>query len=96
MFPIKLYLCDPNGNDVSASSIVLHATAVISISEFSGPPEAPGNANPDSDFRYDSTQGPSGGYIFNLSTQGLAAGTYSLQFHAGNDPVVHSVNFGVN
>jgi hypothetical protein len=28
-----------------------------------------GNANPDNNFRYDSTLGPSGGYIFNLSTK---------------------------
>jgi hypothetical protein len=93
--PIKLYLCDLSGNDVSASTIVVHATQITSVSGFSGPPEAPGNANPDSDFRYDITQGPSGGYIYNLSTKGLASGTYSMNFTAGNDPTVHLVSFGV-
>ena len=94
-FPIKLYLCDANGNDVSSSTIVVHATAVTNVSGYAGPVESPGNAYPDNDFRYDSTQGPTGGYTFNLGTTGLVTGTYSLQFKAGADPTTHSVNFGV-
>jgi hypothetical protein len=69
-------------NDLSALAIVVHATSVIAVSGFSGTPDAPGNANPDNDFRFDATLGPSGGYIFNLSTGGLASGTYSSQFTA--------------
>jgi len=42
-----------------------------------------GNANPDSDFRFDPTLGTSGGYIFNLKTTGLTTGTYNLYFTAG-------------
>jgi hypothetical protein len=95
-FPIKLQLCDGNGNDISSSAIIVHATSVIAVSGFSGTPDSPGNANPDTDFRFDATLGTSGGYIFNLSTGGLAAGSYSLQFVAGSDPITHSVNFGVN
>jgi len=95
-FPIKLQLCDTNGNDLSASVIVVHATSVTAISGVPGTLDAPGNANPDNDFRFDATLGPTGGYIFNLSTGGLASGTYSLQFTAGSDPVTHTVNFGVN
>jgi hypothetical protein len=95
-FPIKLQLCDADGNDLSSSAIVVHAPSVSAVSGFSGTPDSPGNANPDSDFRFDPTLGANGGYIFNLSTGGLTPGTYSLQFTAGNDPVAHSVNFGVN
>jgi len=95
VIPIKLYLCDVNGNDISSSSIVVHATQITAVSGYSGDVEAAGNANPDNDFRYDPTQGPSGGYIFNLKTSGLAAGTYSLSFNATGDPVTHSVSFGV-
>ncbi len=95
-FPIKLQLCDANGNDLSSSVIVVHALSVSAVSGFSGTPDSPGNANPDNDFRFDPTLGSSGGYIFNLSTGGLASGTYNLQLIAGNDPVTHSVNFGVN
>jgi len=60
-----------------------------------GEPEDVGNANPDLDFRFDSPQGPAGGYIFNLKTSGLGSGTYSLQFTAGSDPNGHAVSFGV-
>jgi hypothetical protein len=95
VFPIKVELCDASGNDLSSGAIVMHATAIDMVSGYVGVPESPGNANPDSDFRYDSTLGTSGGYIFNLSTSGLAAGTYSLQFTAAGDPVMHTVNFGV-
>lgn len=95
-FPIKLRLCDINGNDLSSPAIVVHAVTVTAVSGFSGTPDAPGNANPDNDFRFDATLGPTGGYIFNLSTGGLASGTYSLQFIAGSDPATHSVNFGVD
>ena len=94
-FPIKLTVCDGHGVDVSSSSLVLHATAVTAISGFSGTPDSAGNANPDSDFRFDGKLGATGGYIFNLGTGGLAAGTYSLQFIVGNDPVTHAVLFGV-
>jgi hypothetical protein len=95
-FPIKLQLCDADGDDVSSPMIVVHASSLSAVSGFSGTPDAPGNANPDNDFRFDATLGPTGGYIFNLSTGGLASGTYSLQFIAGTDPITHSVNFGVN
>jgi hypothetical protein len=95
-FPIKLYLCDTNGSDLSSTAIVLHAVAVTMISGFVGLPESAGNANPDNDFRFDGSQGPTGGYIFNLKTSGLGSGTYSLQFTVSGDPVTHTVNFGVS
>jgi Bacterial Ig-like domain (group 3)/Beta-propeller repeat len=94
-FPIKLQLVDANGVDVSSPAIVLHATQITNISGFEGSPQSPGDSNPDSDFRFDSSLGPTGGYIFNLSTSGLASGTYSLNFTAGADPAMHSVTFGV-
>jgi hypothetical protein len=93
--PIKLYLCDANGKDVSSPSIVLHATKLVGVSGYSGSPESPGNSNPDNDFVFDSTLGTTGGYHFNLKTTGLASGTYSLLFVVTNDPVTHSVTFGV-
>ena len=45
-----------------------------------------GNANPDYTFRYDPTLGGTGGgYIFNLTTKGLASDQYVLSFYFGND-----------
>jgi hypothetical protein len=96
VIPIKLELCNFNGNDVSASAITVHATGVVLVSTNApGTLESVGNANPDNDFRFDSTLGPTGGYIFNLSTQGLATGTYQLSFTASGDPTQHSVQFQV-
>ena len=96
VIPIKLELCDANGNDLSTSSIIVHATGVVLVSANTpGTLESAGNANPDNDFRFDSTLGSGGGYIFNLSTGGLGTGTYNLQFTAGSDTVPHAAQFEV-
>jgi N-acetylneuraminic acid mutarotase len=95
VIPIKMYLCDASGNDVSETSIVAHATSVTVVSANApGSLEDAGNANPDDDFRFDSTLGPSGGYIFNLQTSGMS-GTYNLNFVAGSDPTTHNLQFEV-
>jgi len=94
--PLKLQLCDASNSDVSNSSVVLHATSLVQIgTNSSGVIQASGKANPDNDFRFDSTLGPTGGYIFNLSTKGLATGSYLLSFTAGSDPVAHTLTFQV-
>jgi predicted extracellular nuclease len=90
-YPIKLQLCDINGNNVSSSSTVLHALGVGQISSTSyGDVISAGEANPDNNFRFDD-----GKYIYNLKTTGLTTGVYNLYFTAGSDPVVHTVQFQV-
>jgi hypothetical protein len=92
-YPIKLQLCDASGNNLSSSSVLVHAVSVARIS--SNTPtvlDDTGNANPDFDFRYDASLA---GYIFNLSTKGYTTGTYSLNFIAGSDPAQHSALFAV-
>jgi hypothetical protein len=92
-YPIKLQLCDATGNNLSSSSITVHAVSVTRISmNTSATPDDTGNANPDADFRYDATLA---GYIFNLSTTGYPTGTYTLNFTASKDPTVHSAQFAV-
>jgi len=92
-YPIKIQLCDSNGDNMSSPSIVVHAVSVTRTST-----NAPmvlddtGNANPDFDFRYDAALN---GYIFNLSTKGDGTGTYNLNFTAGADPTTHSAAFAV-
>lgn len=92
-YPIKIQLCDADGDNLSSSSITVHAVSAMRVSD-----NAPatlddtGNANPDFDFRYDATLQ---GYIFNLSTKGYTTGTYTLNFTAGIDPDVHSASFGI-
>jgi hypothetical protein len=94
--PIKLDLCDLNGVDLSAVGIAVHATGVVMVSSSATEVlQDAGNSNPDDDFRFDSTLGMTGGYIFNLQTKGYPAGTFNLQFTAGNDPTTHVTSFQV-
>jgi hypothetical protein len=104
--PIKFYLCDADGNDVSSSGIVVEATSLQNQdSQAAGTLEDSGHANsPDNNFRYDATLGPSGGYIFNLSTKSpspargpstsLGTGTWVLYFSVGGVSG-YSVHFDV-
>jgi hypothetical protein len=94
--PIKVELCNAGAADLSTAAIVVTATGVTRVStSAAGALEASGNANPDNNFRFDSTLGSGGGYIYNLSTKGLGTGTYALTFRATNDPVAHIVQFQV-
>ena len=80
--PIKLQLCDANGQNLSSAAIVVKATEPLT--KLDGTPssvEDSGSANsPDDNFRYDPTLGGTGGYIYNLSTTGLSSGTWRLSF----------------
>jgi hypothetical protein len=90
-YPIKIQLCDINGNNVSSATTVLHATNVQQVStSIMGDVITSGGANEDNNFRFDN-----GYYILNLKTTGLSTGTYKLYFTAGDDPVLHSVEFQV-
>lgn len=92
-YPIKLRLCDASGANVSSSNLSVTAVGAFQASNSAPAPlDDSGSANPDMNFRYDATLG---GYIFNLSLNGYASGTYYLQFRAGNDPTVHSAQFQV-
>ena len=81
---VKFFLCDISGNDVSGSGVVVQATQLRKLdNSASATPEDSGYANsPDNNFHYDGTLGPSGGYIFNLSTKSpspaMGAGTTAL------------------
>ena len=89
--PIKLELVDALGANRSASNVVVTAVSVVRVSDdTSGALASPGDSNPDLNFRYQSA-----GYHFNLKTSGYAPGTYRLNFRAGSDPVVHTVQFKV-
>ena len=93
VLPVKLALTDANGADISSADIAVTATSLVDSNGNAVPLNAAGNANPNDLFRYDSTLG---GYIFNLDTKGLAAGTYTLYYTVGNDPTRHSLTFVVD
>jgi hypothetical protein len=95
-YPIKIQLCDINGANVSSAGVTVTAVSVGLVSSaITGDPIDAGDANPDNNFRFDPTLGGTGGYIYNLSTTGLATGAYNLYFTAGNDPLQHSAGFRV-
>ena len=84
--PIKLQLLS-GGVNLSSPSLVVHAVALVKVSGTASDQilNDAGNANPDFDFRYDTSLA---GYIFNLKTTGLTTGTYNLIFtvNALGDP----------
>ena len=89
--PIRLQLSNDSGGNVSSASLVLNAVKIVQTSSnASSDVMASGNANPDNNFRFDGSA-----YIFNLSTKGLATGTYQLQFTVTGDSATHSVSFQV-
>lgn len=94
--PIKIQLCDSNRNNISSASIVVNATGLVRVStNTSSDVQDSGNANPDSNFRFDAGLGGTGGYIFNLKTSALLSGTYQLSFTASNSSVTYKVEFQV-
>ncbi|HEX6732783.1 MAG TPA: endonuclease/exonuclease/phosphatase family protein, partial [Pyrinomonadaceae bacterium] len=96
VYPLKIQLCDINGTNVSSAGTVVHAVGVALTSTTTvGEVEGSGNANPDNDFRFDPALGGTGGYVYNLKTAGLSPGTYNLYFNAGDDPVLHTLQFQV-
>jgi len=94
--PVKLQLCNSSGDDLASPSRILHATGITQEStQVSGPVDDAGNANPDSDFRFESSLGPTGGYIFNLKTSGLTTGSYRLNFTVTGGSGTYSAPFQV-
>jgi hypothetical protein len=85
--PVKLQvLSSSNANTSSAGTSLVARDLRLMSGNTSAPVLDSGNANPDYTFRYDATLGGAGGgYIFNLSTKGLASGQYVLSFYVGSD-----------
>jgi hypothetical protein len=91
--PLKVAVCSAAKANQSNSGVVVTAVELVLASTNTfGVIEDSGNANPDDNFRFDPSLG---GYIFNLSTKGLASGTYYLLFRATGDPLPHRIPFQV-
>jgi hypothetical protein len=92
--PVRMQLCDTDGTNLSSSSLVVTATGLVKVdaSASTALVEDSGNANPDNDFRYDESLQ---GYIYNLATRGLSAGTWELQFTVSGDPDTYAVRFDI-
>lgn len=83
--PVRLALTDALGHDVSSSTIDVRAVGVDG-----GPANDSGGANANGLFRY-----AGDGYVFNLSTKGLAPGHHVLTISATGDPLVHTIEFSL-
>jgi hypothetical protein len=79
--PLELQLCDASGANLSSTAIRVHATDMSKVdSTASTVVEDSGAANDDDDFRFSDSR-----YIFNLSTKGLATGTWQVTFTVDGD-----------
>jgi hypothetical protein len=79
--PVRIQLQDEHNANVGSAGTQLTVRAVSQLpSGSSVDASASGNANPGSAFRFDG-----GAYIYNLSTRGLAPGSYVLSFFVGNE-----------
>jgi hypothetical protein len=95
--PIKLTICSSTGVNLSSAATVVTAVKLNYVATSTGTAaNDSGNANPDGNFRFDPTLAPGGGYIFNLSTKGLASGTWQLVFTVSGDNTQHPVSFKIN
>jgi len=90
--PIELLVTDGVGQNVGSASLNVTAAYVVGPNGQRIPVNDAGNSNPGGAFRFDPSTGR---YKFNLKTTGLQAGSYTLYFSIGNDPILHSVTFEV-
>ena len=89
--PLKIRLCDANGQAIPTANLVLTARSVVSgATSAARPPQDAGNANPGGVFRI-----VSDGYMFNLQTARDMAGPYVLTFTVGTDPRLFRIPFTV-
>jgi hypothetical protein len=92
--PIKIELLDADGNDNSSSGIALTALRLERVNADGSVTQVAlqdaGGSNPDNLFRYDASLG---GYVFNLSTKGLSAGSYNFYWLDDADDAEHELSF---
>lgn len=84
--PIKIQATDAFGDNVSASSITVHATGL----DGSATVPAPGNSQAGQNFSFDPTTGQ---YQYDVNTTGLSSGQHTPTYTIGSDPTVRSLTF---
>ncbi|MDP1890331.1 MAG: hypothetical protein Q8K55_05515 [Gemmatimonadaceae bacterium] len=84
--PVKLSVCNAQGRNISSRSLPVKAVGISPTGSLNDS----GRANPGYLFRLDD-----GRYMFNLSTKGLTAGNYTLDYTIGNDATVYHYAFTI-
>jgi hypothetical protein len=82
--PIRISLVDYFGNNLSAKSIPVRAVTVTNIG--TNAVVAPTASGANADFLFAASPK---GYIYTLATKGYIRGSYTLDFVAAGDPVMH-------
>jgi hypothetical protein len=84
VIPIRLMLCDSDGDNLSSSDVTVTASHLVKVSSGTDgdlDPDDAGHSNPDNDFRFAGDR-----YIYNLSTIGMSEGTWRLEFNVDGQP----------
>jgi hypothetical protein len=90
VIPTRVFVRDYSGNNLSGVAVTAYGVRLTTSSTWI-PVTSTGNST--TAFEYQSAQG--GSYVYNLDTDGLAAGTYYFGFKVGNDPTIHTVTFSI-
>jgi hypothetical protein len=89
---IGVRLVDYFGANVSdKGTTVVARTVTQTLTGATTVPTSPGGSNPGGTF----VVAPGGGYRFDLSTRGYAAGSYTLDFAVSGDPIIHAAPFAL-
>jgi hypothetical protein len=91
VLPIRLQVADASGDNLSSAHLTVTAISLVGPNGQTYTPHARGHANLANEFRHVHQ-----GYVYNLDTRGLPAGTYTLLVKVGDDPVLHAVTFTVS
>ncbi len=89
--PIRLEVTDAWGNNLSSAHLTVTAISLIGPKGQRYSPHAEGRTNANNAFCH-----VHGGYVYDLDTHGLPAGTYTLLVKVSNDPVLHVITFVVH
>jgi sugar lactone lactonase YvrE len=94
-YHFQIQLCDVANRNVSSNSIVVTAISITATGTSALLPlDASDDPDPaDLNFNFKPSLGQTGGYEFNLDTNGYRKGTFVLTFKAGADPATHTITF---
>ncbi|NIS29669.1 MAG: hypothetical protein GWN07_05725, partial [Actinobacteria bacterium] len=94
--PIKLFLCDGAGNNLSSNQIDLRAVGIAleDGTVIANPPNDAGKANTDPNlFRF---RNADNSYIYNFDSDGIPAGFHGFQFIIDGEPsIVYRTGFTI-
>ncbi|PYQ49319.1 MAG: hypothetical protein DMF78_18540, partial [Acidobacteria bacterium] len=92
---IKLTLCSSTGANLSSPAVIVTAVELTQLPGGLVAPIDAGRSNPGNRFQFDRDLVRGGGYVFNLGTRHLSAGTWGLTYIASGDSTAHTLTFSL-